>query len=82
MLAGLAEPAVGDALPSPIYLPERAVDNDLHDGARLAGAIGAPLAGAFAAVLARSGEPADPAVPERVQPGSLGVWADQEATGS
>ena len=82
VLAHLAEPAVGDELPTPIYLPERAVDNDLHDGARLPTSLGGPLAGAFGAVLSRSGGAAVTEAPERVRPGSLGVWADQRAAGS
>jgi len=82
VLAHLAEPAVGDELPAPIYLPERAVDNDLHDGARLPTSLGGPLAGAFGAVLSRSGGAAVTEAPERVRPGSLGVWAAQRAAGS
>jgi MinD-like ATPase involved in chromosome partitioning or flagellar assembly len=81
VVAQLAAPAVGDGLPTPIFLPERPVEADLHDGARLPSALGAPLAGAFGAVLSRSGAPARPDAPEPVRPGSLGIWADQ-ATGS
>lgn len=83
-LAELAAPAVARAtadsvvgLAAPVFLPERKVDGDLHDGTRLPAALGAPLAGAFAAVLER-GAAHHPAVarPERVQPGSLGRWGD------
>jgi len=79
VLAQLARPATGDDLPTPIFLPERTVDTDLHDGARLPAALCVPLAGAFRAVLSRSGA-AGSDVPEQVRPGSLGVW--NEATGS
>ena len=81
VLAQLAEPAVGARLPTPVFLPERAVDAALHDGARLPGSLGGPLAGAFGAVLSRSGATPPAEAPERVRAGSLGVWADQ-ATGA
>jgi hypothetical protein len=65
-----------ESLASPVFLAERRVEGDLHDGARLPSALGAPLAGAFAAVLDRE-VPRRPteAVAERVRPGSLGRWA-------
>lgn len=88
-LAELLAPAVGRAAPdsveglaAPLFLPERKVDGDLHDGARLPAALGAPLAGAFAAVLDRASAGQAGAMvpaargPERVRPGSLGRWAD------
>lgn len=81
VLAQLAEPAVGTGLPTPVFLPERAVDAALHDGARLPTALGTPLAGAYQAVLSRSGGPVPAVVPERVRAGSLGLWADH-ATGA
>jgi hypothetical protein len=65
--------AVG--LAAPVFLPERKVDDDLHDGARLPSILGAPLAGAFRAVLERAA-PVVPAGPERVRPGTLGRWAE------
>ncbi|MEN3314195.1 MAG: hypothetical protein V7605_429 [Acidimicrobiaceae bacterium] len=85
-LAELVAPAVAraapdsvEALPTPVFLMERKVDGDLHDGARLPAVLGMPLAGAFAAVVERSATPAAPATaPERVRPGSLGRWADPE----
>ena len=85
-VAELVEPAVARvseaagfaALPNPVFLPERKVDEALRDGTRLPVALGEPLAGAFAAVLER-GAPARPAVgPERVRPGSLGRWSEPE----
>jgi len=85
-VADLIAPAVARAAPdsveavaTPVFLMERKVDGDLHDGARLPAVLGAPLAGAFAAVLERSaGVTPTAAVPERVRPGSLGRWADPE----
>ncbi len=85
-LAELIAPAVARAAPdsveamaTPVFLMERKVDGDLHDGARLPTVLGAPLAGAFAAVLDRSSVATRPAEgPERVRPGSLGRWADPE----
>ena len=85
-VAELAEPAVArvseaagfSALPNPVFLPERKVDEALRDGTRLPAPLGAPLAGAFAAVLER-GAPARRAPgPERVRPGSLGRWSESE----
>lgn len=61
--------------PSPIFLPERRVDEALRLGSRLPDALAQPLAGAFAAVASHL-----PAVgdyePTPVPPGSLGSWAD------
>jgi len=76
-------------LASPIHLPERDVESDIHDGRRLPAVLGAPLAGALDAMLERSsfGRPAGRAVGsgggpgsgERVRPGSLGRWTGDEA---
>ncbi|HEX2272482.1 MAG TPA: hypothetical protein VHG90_01240 [Acidimicrobiales bacterium] len=86
-LAELAEPAVARVteaagfvgLPSPVFLPERKVDEALRDGTRLPPGLGAPLAGAFAAVLGQAapGRTRE-AGPERVRPGSLGRWTEPE----
>ncbi len=84
-LAELIGPAVARAAPdsveamaTPVFLMERKVDGDLHDGARLPAVLGAPLAGAFAAVLDRSAVATRPTEgPERVRPGSRGRWADR-----
>jgi hypothetical protein len=63
------------AAPSPIFLPERRVDEALRLGSRLPDALAQPLAGAFAAVVRRL--PATgPGEPQRVQPGSLGSWGE------
>ncbi|MDP8992986.1 MAG: hypothetical protein M3N31_08070 [Actinomycetota bacterium] len=73
------------SLPSPVFLPERRVDEILRDGARLPGALTEPLAGAFAAVVNVADGIALPSAadPRRVQPGSLGWWAgDAEHEGA
>ena len=84
-VAELVAPAVaragtasGAGMAAPVFLPERKVDDDLHDGARLPALLGAPLAGAFRAVLDRAAPPADIGI-ERVRPGTLGRWADPGA---
>lgn len=76
-LAELTDPFAGGRLANPIHLPERNVEADLHDGARLPPALGAPLAGAYRAVLERARAGPAPSVPERVRPGSLGRWAEE-----
>jgi hypothetical protein len=76
-LGELTSPFSDGRLANPIHLPERNVEADLHDGARLPSALGAPLAGAFRAMLERGRpEPATP-VPEPVRPGSLGHWTEE-----
>ncbi len=84
-VAELVAPAVERAAPdsvesisAPVFLMERKVDGDLHDGARLPAALGAPLAGAFNAVVERSALTPPTPTPARVRPGSLGRWADPE----
>ncbi len=79
-LGELTAPFVGGRLATPIHLPERSVETDLHDGARLPAALGTPLAGAYRAMLDRARSDAAGPVPEPVRPGSLGRWA-QEAIG-
>ena len=78
VLAELAAPFAGGRLMNPVHVPERhTVEADLRDGTRLPAALGAPLAGAFRALLVRPGlEPGAPA-PEPVRPGSLGQWAGE-----
>jgi len=75
-LGELTAPFVGDSLASPLHLPERSVEADLHDGTRLPAAVGAPLAGAYRAILERARPDAAVPVPEPVRPGSLGRWAE------
>ena len=73
---------VGARVASPIFVPERRVDELLRDGVRLKPDMTMPLSGAFTAVARRavSGPapvppPREGAEPERVAAGSLGVWA-------
>ena len=70
-----------DALATPLFLPERRVDDALCDGVRLPAALTEPLAGAFHAVLARlDGNAAacrGMAEPELIRPGTLGSWSTE-----
>ncbi len=78
VLAELTGPFAGGRLMNPVHLPDRpGVEADLHDGARLPSALGAPLAGAFRALLDRPRLEPVPAVPEPVRPGSLGHWTEE-----
>ncbi len=80
-VAELAGAATGARMASPVHLPERDVESDLHDGRRLPAVLGAPLAGALQAVLGRAPEryrDASSGAGERVRPGSLGRWADDD----
>lgn len=89
-LADLASPLLGppvagsDELPSPIFLPDRRIEEALRDGMRMPSSLGAPVAAAVRAVMERarssasdalSGGPAGDVGPEPVKPGSLGHWA-------
>jgi hypothetical protein len=68
----------GGRLMNPIHVPERTnVETDLHDGARLPSALGAPLAGAFKAMLDRPRLEPVAAEPEPVRPGTLGHWTEE-----
>lgn len=85
-LAELTAPVLpGDppGLPSPLFLPDRRLEDDLRDARRLPPAIAAPLAAAVTAVAerARVARRAAGAGPELVKPGSLGRWT-AEAAGS
>lgn len=73
----LLQPRVhAGAMASPIFLPERRVDEALRDGVRLPAALAGPLAGAFEAVIDRAGarRPRGDR-PQAVVAGSLGHWA-------
>jgi hypothetical protein len=78
LLQGRPEAAT---LATPIFVPERDVDELLFDGVRLPSVMTAPLAGAFNAVVASTAprwESDDE--PQLVAPGSLGHWSpDVEA---
>ncbi|HEX9765450.1 MAG TPA: hypothetical protein VGA36_01710 [Nitriliruptorales bacterium] len=77
-VADLVAGGGASALPSPVFLPRRKVDEALRDGTRLPEPLPTVLAGACAAALGRSGSgrtilDPEPAY-ERVAPGSLGTW--------
>jgi hypothetical protein len=81
-IAELASPAASETLPSPVFLPERRVDDALRDGVRLPSALADPLVSLYTAVLARNADAApaalahdDDLLPRRVRPGELGAWA-------
>jgi hypothetical protein len=77
-LAELTAAFAGGQLMNTVHIPERHdVEADLHDGARLPPALGAPLAGAFRALLDRPRPAPAAATPEPVRPGSLGHWTDE-----
>ncbi len=78
-IAALVE-AAAVGLPSPVFLPEKRVDELLRDGRRLPTALTEPLAGAFAAVVGSRSPavPADESGGRLVRPGSLGSWAEPE----
>jgi hypothetical protein len=84
-VAELAGAATGGRLASPVHLPERDIESDLHDGRRLPAVLGTPLAGALHAVLERASDRTLHYAPsgdgERVRPGSLGRWTGDEAAG-
>jgi len=74
----LASKPGADALATPLFLPERRVDDALRDGVRMPAALTAPLAGSFAAVLARElAARAGTGEPELVRPGTLGTWSTE-----
>ena len=70
-----------EALASPLFLPERRVDEALRDGVRLPATLTNPLARCFHAVLDRAGArtsgPSDE--PQLITPGTLGAWAGEGA---
>lgn len=67
------------ALQSPVFVPDRRVDDALRDGVRLPAAVAEPLVAAYQAVLARTGDrpvrTPDDIVPVRVRRGELGAWS-------
>jgi hypothetical protein len=66
-------------LSSPLFLPERRVDELLRDGVALPAALSDPLVGAVETLVERQLDLAPPVVePAAVSPGSLGSWADDE----
>lgn len=84
-LAELAAPALdGQRTVGPVFLPVRRVEEAMRDAVRLPAPLPGLLAGACAAVVAGPGVQRRGRGPERVVPGSLGVWTgdggDMEAT--
>ncbi len=78
VVAELTGPFAGGRLMNPIHVPERGnVEADVHDGARLPSALGAPLAGAFKALLDRPRLEPVATEPEPVRPGTLGHWTEE-----
>jgi MinD-like ATPase involved in chromosome partitioning or flagellar assembly len=76
-VAALAGPALPGPLAAPVFLPGRRVEAALRDARPLPSPLPERLAGAFAAVVARSGRrPEAETGPQRVAPGSLASWAD------
>lgn len=65
----------GAALPSPVAIPERKVDEALQDGTPMPEALGAGLAAAVHVLLDRLADVTPPLVsPQAVAPGSMGGW--------
>lgn len=64
------------ALATPLFLPDRGVDDDLRDGVRLPSSLCRPLAGAFTVVVARAGA-ASVTAPQPIVPGTLGAWSTE-----
>ncbi len=96
-LGQLLAPAVGraapdggigaeDALPAPVFLPERALEEGARDGARLPDDLGGPLATGVVAVARRApGLNAELMLAggfEPVRPGSLGAPAEGDGDGT
>ena len=79
--AELAKPLLSvderEALASPVFLPERRIEEALRDGVRLPAALVQPVTGALSAVIERTGarsDSEDALVPQPVRAGSLGRW--------
>ncbi len=68
----------GAGVAAPLFLPERRVDDALRDGVRLPHQLGAPLAGAFRAVVDRCGDRTE-IEPVPVAAGTLGAWSVEPA---
>lgn len=84
-VAGLVADRIGAAassMPGPIYLPTRAVDEALRDGAPLPAALARPIARAAVGMLERLDDRAGDAAltPVPIAPGSLGGFTEEEAS--
>lgn len=81
-LAATVATLVGEtsAVPSPVFLPDKKIDDALRDGLPLPLAFTAPVVGAVRAVLDATADLAPPHDdPVAITPGSLGTWTDQDA---
>jgi hypothetical protein len=78
--AELARLPLASGAPSPVFLPERRVDEALHDGVRLPAAVVDPLRAVCAAGLRPRELVA--LVPTAVEPGSLATWTEPEGAPS
>ena len=68
-----------DGIGRPVFLPERHLEQCVANVRRLPDALGSVLADAFHERLAAaSAAPSSAAAPERVAPGSLGTWAEDD----
>jgi hypothetical protein len=77
-IAALLAPHAGaKVLATPLFLPERRVDDALRDGVRLPTVLAAPLVGAFHAVLSRAPSPRAHAEAQLVRAGTLGSWSTE-----
>jgi hypothetical protein len=73
--AAIARGGPRTAMASPVWLPERKLDDLLRDGVALPAAVVRPLTGAVLALLERRADAAPALIgPERIIPGSLGTW--------
>jgi hypothetical protein len=69
-----------EELASPVFVPERKVEEALRDGTPLPAAVVAPVAGAVRAVLERNADAPPPSEePTPITPGSLGSWSEADA---
>jgi hypothetical protein len=65
-----------DGLVGPLFLPRRAVDQALRDGARLPAALSDPLAAAYQSVIDRVGRRLSVVTqPVAIVPGTIGSWS-------
>jgi hypothetical protein len=75
----LARMAPPTGVSTPVWLPERRVEDALRDGTTLPAAVVRPLTEAVLAVAERRADTAPPAAePARIAPGSLGTWGEAE----
>jgi hypothetical protein len=79
-MAQLLPAWAGAGMPSPVFLPERRVDEALRDGIRLPDPLVTPLVGACRAVRVRAEDDARrPQGASLVTPGTLGSWTPELA---